>query len=318
MARLVLILTNKCNFECKACLRDLSNPRELPFYLIEKAISESKKYNIDYVALTGGEPFLYTNFVKLVKLIVKHDLKFSLVSNGYLFKEFQGILNQYKRRIRVINFSFESTKEELHDFLRKKGSFKKLLSAFEFCKKNKIPFSTVSTINFKNYEEIQDIAEFIRIKGASTMACTTTLPCPRANKHKLVLNAGKRKELYYLLKGISKKMNFPIGISTDIYGVLKPYICGVSNMYDFTIDIDGDFTFCCELSGYDSLLKNSGRRIKVASLKRYSLKECLKFYAGKIQEFMCDRIDEYSSKKNTYSPDFNSCFYCIKKIYGYK
>ncbi|MCS6858154.1 MAG: radical SAM protein, partial [Sandaracinaceae bacterium] len=59
--RLTLHLTDRCNLNCRHCLRDPgAQPKDLPLSLIERLLDEIKCYSKEaVVVLTGGEPFLH-------------------------------------------------------------------------------------------------------------------------------------------------------------------------------------------------------------------------------------------------------------------
>ena len=84
--RLGLIVTYRCNAECRHCFFESSPRREetIPLELGIKAIDEAAKLGAEWISLTGGEPFLEP---ALVSAFIKHasesGLKTEIVSNGY-------------------------------------------------------------------------------------------------------------------------------------------------------------------------------------------------------------------------------------------
>jgi len=84
--RLGLIVTYRCNAECRHCFFESSPKREetIPLELGIKAIDEAAKLGAEWISLTGGEPFLEP---ALVSAFIKHasesGLKTEIVSNGY-------------------------------------------------------------------------------------------------------------------------------------------------------------------------------------------------------------------------------------------
>jgi radical SAM protein with 4Fe4S-binding SPASM domain len=84
--RLGLILTYRCNAECRHCFFESSPRREetIPLKLGIKAIDEATKLGAEWISLTGGEPFLEPVLVSaFIKHASKSGLKTEIVSNGY-------------------------------------------------------------------------------------------------------------------------------------------------------------------------------------------------------------------------------------------
>jgi len=84
--RLGLILTYRCNAECRHCFFESSPRREetITLELGIKAIDEATKLGAEWISLTGGEPFLEPVLVSaFIKHASKSGLKTEIVSNGY-------------------------------------------------------------------------------------------------------------------------------------------------------------------------------------------------------------------------------------------
>ena len=309
---LVLIVTARCNFACKHCLRDFNATQDMSLEIAQKAVFGAKKYNFKNVALTGGEPFLYPKFEQLIELITENDYLFSIVTNGYNFKEFTDFLKRRKERISFIAFSVESTDKNKHDSIRREGSFERLLEDFRICREAKIPFRIVTAASAMNYDEIFNIALFAKKKGAQSLVMTTVLPCPRSENNKLVLDAEKREELFLTLRELPKIIKLPILIGADIRAQNNIKLCSPLNMLEVTIDMDGNLVQCCELSNYDS--PSIYRNAIITSLKDKSFDDALKAFSEYLHRFNCMRIEDYKNRIHLDDIDFNSCFYCLHAL----
>lgn len=309
---IALIVTSKCNFTCKHCFRESGSGRDLPFEVAKKVISEAKDYGFMRIALTGGEPFLYPRIKELIELIVKDNYIFSLVTNGWVFKQFADFLKKYKNRIAYIAFSLESMDKKLHDSMRRNGSFDRLIENFKICRQNKITFRTITAISDFNYDEAMSIGVFARKHGASAVAFTTMLPCPRAQENKLVLDSKKRQELFISLKELHKVIKIPALIAADLRSTNDIQLCRSFSMNDVAIDTNGNIVQCCDLADYD--YEDLANNAIVTSLKDKSFGESLKILSGYIHKLVCERIDNCRNKKDIGHIDFNSCFYCVNKL----
>lgn len=85
-------ITGKCNRDCFFChqeggmdIDDIETSPELKS-MIERLSSE---FNIKSIALTGGEPLLYSGLVKLASSFIKYEgiKQISLTTNGTIFKD---------------------------------------------------------------------------------------------------------------------------------------------------------------------------------------------------------------------------------------
>jgi hypothetical protein len=138
------------------------------------------------------------------------------------------------------------------------------------------------------------------------------LPCPNTQKNKLVLDAAKRQELFFVLKELHKIIKLPVIITTEIRAYSNIALCDAFQMYIVFVDVNGNLTRCCVLSDYDSeCLAKSGI---VTSLKDKTFGEGLKKLSEHISELTCVRIEDYKKHPDSEHIDFNSCFYCIHKL----
>ncbi len=311
--RLVLLLTTRCNFSCQHCLRVLEDPKDLPWETAAKVLEDARKYNYRFISLTGGEPFLYPDLEKLLERATALGYLLAFVTNGYNLLEHAKLLRRFKKHIRFLVFSLESPLPEEHDRIRRKGSFERLMDDFAFCRREKIPFRTQTTVSTRNIDQLLDIGFLAKRKGAANLAFTTMLPCPRTNESKLVLDARQRRELSYGLFALGRILRMRIIISADIRGNTNLKICQPMEMSETAVDAEGRLIQCCELGNFDD--PEIRRRAVVADLKEESFDAAMKKLSLHIHGIIAARIaDHEKMTARNESPDFNSCFYCIQKI----
>lgn len=309
---LVFIVTSKCNFGCKHCMRDFNSAKDLPLDMAEKALAGAKKFGYGNVCLTGGEPTLHAKFKELVGLIIRYGYTLSMPTNGYNFKQFIDLFQKFKKNIFLPAFSLESANKETHNAIRHKGSYEALLENFKICRDLKIPFRIISAISTANFDEILEIALFAKKKGAHSLSITTVLPCPRSENNKLVLTQQKRKELLFIAQNIPSIIKIPTLIAADICASNNIKMCTSLSMNEITIDMDANLIHCCEMSNYDVSQIISGGI--VTSLKNKTFAQAIKAYSEYTHKYACERIDDYESQGDVKSLDFNSCFYCVNKL----
>jgi MoaA/NifB/PqqE/SkfB family radical SAM enzyme len=119
-------VTNRCNFKCKMCIRNVWNakPQDINLDLFKKIASESFSI-IDKVILYGlGEPLMHHNFIDLLKIAnkeLKRDGKIMISTNGSLLSERLAEKLLKEIGLDVISFSIDSIDESVFSVLRGPG-----------------------------------------------------------------------------------------------------------------------------------------------------------------------------------------------------
>ena len=87
MKQLNLQITAKCNFNCKHCFNAADNApllQELRYEEICQILDAVKEKGIDELTITGGEPMLHKDFLKIMDAIYARGMTvFDLNTNGY-------------------------------------------------------------------------------------------------------------------------------------------------------------------------------------------------------------------------------------------
>lgn len=100
------------------------------------------------VVLTGGEPFLHPNLVEIVETFNNWNIRVVIFTNG------QVIQNETIRKLSNMNvlvrISLEGHNEEINDFIRGVGTFKKAIEFSNICRENNLSIGYSFTINSIN------------------------------------------------------------------------------------------------------------------------------------------------------------------------
>lgn len=322
MLNLIFVLTTECNFNCPHCLRDGSEAAELPFSIIEKTVAGAKKYGIENIHLTGGEPFLYKDLDRVFGLASSEGIPVTFSSNGTLLAQNQGLLERYRRSIKLINVSFESPIPEVHDKIRGQGAFAKITEAFAFCRGNRIPFGILTCLNKWNAGHVFAIARFAKKQKASQVNFSTVLPCRSARSNNLLLSQEQRTRILADLRRLEKAASLdffrlfyvPVRLAEALYASDNIVMCVNQALRTITVDVEGSIHFCCYLTVQDAaphVLKD----LRIAQLKDMGFDEGLRLFAKRMFEFLEARMDDFNREKAPVKGlDFNSCFYCSGKF----
>ncbi len=297
----VLYITSLCNFRCKICLRENVPPKHLSLELLDKVLPMIKRLGHDFVSFTGGEPCLHPQFRQIVELVVKHGLKFSLVSNGSLLEEYKFLIEDFKSSIKHVTFSLDGTSAEVHDAIRQEGSFEKVKESIRYFLSNGVPTNTLMCINKMNMHQIEDVIKLSAKLGVDVMF--TTALQTSSNKD-IVLSDMEKARCFVIIKKLEKKYNAHFIISNDLQARHTASFCNkLDRMRGISINPHGEVIFCCDTIRDGAV---------VGSLENEEFTElyCKVFdTAAYLKKLRVKMLSE-----GELEPGFNTCEFCNKYL----
>jgi len=160
-------LTDRCNFRCSYCYTNdepaLNDKNLLNDDDLFKLVNVFVKLGINKIRLTGGEPLLRKNLIKLVEKIAGIDsIKLiGLTTNGYLLKpQIQPLIDAGLNRL---NISLDTLKRDVFNNLTGHDGLDRVIEAIDIAEKSgAFPFVKVNTLLIKglNDTEIDDFANW--------------------------------------------------------------------------------------------------------------------------------------------------------------
>lgn len=154
-------LTNKCNLKCLHCYQGDKNNDEIPLTQLKKILKEFIKIQGIRLILSGGEPLLYARFKELNRYLKGYPARVILLTNGTMLDKF----DVSKWNIDEVQISLDGI-EHGHDFIRGKGTFKKVISGIEKLKKDSnIDISIATMIHKENLNEFKKMRALIKKYG---------------------------------------------------------------------------------------------------------------------------------------------------------
>ena len=321
MLLLTFVATTQCDLNCRHCFRGDVQARHLPFEFVEQAIAGARPFGIQEIQLTGGEPFLYPHLDKIFDLARRERIPVSFFSNGLNIPAHAALLKKYRDVIKFIHISLESAQPEIYEKIRGKGNFSKVLRAFEFCRRQNIPFAVLTCVNRFNTEDLDGLVRFVRRQGGRQVTFTTVLPCPQAQANDLVCDEETRLRVLTQLRRIQRVASWDffrwrytaVVIGYPVYASSDIVMCENQMLRHVTIDVDGSVPFCTFLTVYDAP-EAIRQKIKVASLAASSFDQALKEFSASLHKFHEDRMGDYLTTSKKWGLNFNSCFYCNAKF----
>ena len=305
-------ITGHCNLHCLHCLRDKTkNRRELSFSLFKKILVQAKKYNKPYVALTGGEPTIHKDFFKMLEFLSDEGFEYHFVTNGYNFPEIYSKITPFiDKGLKRICFSLDGASEEVHDKIRSKGSYKRVMESIAICKARDIKCSVQMVVNKINRHEIRDLAYVGSIMGFENLYYCHMQPTFGSSTYNISLSPDEWLKIEETIYELKKIYTVPITISAGFFDETPIAHCQFLQGGALNIDYDGNLTFCCQLS---NMFDSSKKKDIICNLGKTSLFEGHKKLIDRIATINKKRIDSYKNKKVTRLDSFH-CWFCFKEF----
>ncbi|WP_369764958.1 radical SAM/SPASM domain-containing protein [Flavobacterium sp. WC2429] len=255
---LFILITNKCNIECKHCYVS-SSPNGsygLSFPKIQETIIHTRKlFPKIRVVISGGEPF--TRKSEIFKLLdeFNNSTPFLILSNGMLITESTAnrlsTYNNLKLRL-----SLDGANAEKHDFLRGSGSFEKLLEGIKKLKKSGFNFDNLqfsSTISVGNEASVEEIISLAKKLGISKVKFEPIAKTGNALDHWDDYHKNETDKDSENYKNLIKK------ITSERHQEFTTYSINDAGFKDLTIYSNGDvypFTYLNEIDKEYGLVGN--------------------------------------------------------------
>lgn len=136
---------NSCNLRCAHCYQEGYHYQDLPLNKLLEIGSQIttalKKWNmLGRISLTGGEPFLSPHILTLVNFLEKSDeiKQFDILTNGTCIKDEHVAALVQSKKLHQIQISLDGPIAEIHDRVRGKGTFQKVLETIKKLQANDI------------------------------------------------------------------------------------------------------------------------------------------------------------------------------------
>jgi len=148
---MVISPTARCNLRCRGCYAgEYSKEHDLPYGEVDRILKEAKELQIYFVTITGGEPFVWPDLLKIFK--EHNDVYFQIYTNGTLIDK--DVAQRLAKLGNVmLAVSVEGFQKETDD-RRGPGVFAKVIQAMENLKKAGVLFGFSATPTRLNSEVI--------------------------------------------------------------------------------------------------------------------------------------------------------------------
>ncbi|GAA0116440.1 GTP 3',8-cyclase MoaA [Clostridium senegalense] len=156
-------VTDLCNLRCKYCIPEqginkIDNKEILTLEEIEEITKIFVELGVTKVRITGGEPLVRKNVLKLIKNIgsIEKIKDFSITTNGTSLEDYIEELKAFG--VNRLNISLDTFNEDRYKYITRGGELQKVLNGIEKAKQmgiSPIKFNVVLVKGF-NDDEIKD------------------------------------------------------------------------------------------------------------------------------------------------------------------
>jgi len=217
--------------------------------LLEFILGQITSVGIHDACLTGGEPALHPDLAGIFKSFSDYGVRFSLVSNGFLFED--AILPLFDSKAREyltgVCFSLDGATAASHDMIRREGSFERVVSSIDACVKKNIPVSVKSIVHKENMDDIADVAFLCASRGVENLGYVLLTPTPLLVSRGLMPTSEEYRAITrYIIGRIVP--SFAMVVNVEGYADPDYRVSFCNPAQGLSVDHEGNLIFCCNLS----------------------------------------------------------------------
>ena len=237
-------VTDKCGLNCIYCSSKagINRNKHINYAKIKKTIIDAKNnFGIETVSLSGGETFLYPDFMKLFNFIADNDLDIIIYTSGILFKKNKRIpiSSDFLKKMKDKKNSFQ-IKMNIQGYNKRltekingtKGSFEIIEKSIKNIVNAEIPLGA-HVVPFKNnYKHLIAITEYCKEKSFNEINFLRFVPQGRGSNKKMY---NSRKEFYSIISTIAKILEMNKNVSDFKIRIGHPinflFLIGKNHLY---------------------------------------------------------------------------------------
>ena len=307
MPGILIELTNRCNLSCHHCLDGRHRgDGDLKIEILERILQHARVHGFDHLSFTGGEPTLHPRDTEILTMVSEAGYNFGFVTNGWNFTRIYDKLLPHRNRLTGITFSLEGAREETHDRLRGRGSYRKVMQAVSICVVKDIPFTFNTVITSHNRGELHEIAGLATKLGSRGLRFGHLVPTPRIVSGNMDLSPVERRQAEGIICQLQKTSSIPIVMAPGYY-TTELFPCAPLQMQEINVDWRANITMCCNLSGHGEGVGNDDI---TGNLNEMSFSEAYGRLVQANGKFQKDKLVLHDKGKFKDS-DFFPCWYCL-------
>lgn len=160
-------VTMGCNMRCGHCGSSCTSglPDELTTDEALVLIDQIADLGLRWITLSGGEPLMRSDLPLLVQKFTLCGVIVNIITNGWFIDE--AIADRLKKSgVSTVAISIDGT-EKIHDEIRMKGSFERIVKAVKILKNARINVGAVTTVSTKNIDILPQMRRMLIDMGVN-------------------------------------------------------------------------------------------------------------------------------------------------------
>lgn len=210
------VITRTCNAQCLHCIANSSPSFEhrLAISEIKFILRKLKRWGVTQLILTGGEPLLLENIIKVVEYAFRIGFKRIIINtNGYFINEelchsLKSIIANNRNCSLSLTVSLDFVHPLKHDSFRGLlGLYERVIRGIKLLRKYSIEYNIVTVLLKENIKEIKKLYELLKRMKVKKWVVDYLYPVGRArgNFNKLSPPPEEIVEIIYDLYKLSKR-----------------------------------------------------------------------------------------------------------------
>lgn len=222
--QIYILLTENCNLNCSMCVRGKQKGINLDFDQLQKIVNENDFTGHDIV-ITGGEPFLHGEFVRIVKLMCGEAKTVTVTTNGTFGEHLEELVPYDNLLFQV---SLDGNREK-HDQIRGEKAFERTWRTLLRLERLALKYAVASVVSHKNRDEIFAlIPELEKLSGMKYWRVSYEMPFGSAGFASMMSADEWNEFVDELLKRVAFKLQIRKIFPFDLYEKRKAELERVS------------------------------------------------------------------------------------------
>lgn len=243
-----LEITRECPFNCPQCYKIEIENRNMDFSVLQKYIKEGLSKGVKLFVLNGGEPLLYPEFVKVLKLIKHKKVVVNCFSSGY------GLTDKIISEIKTmpnLNFyiSLNGSTKKINDLSRQ--GYDISLKAIEKLRDNDCRFGINWVARKDNLDDFPEMVNLCEKYNVSMLSVTSNKLAENKSKIMSGLDLNDIKKLAEYIKANQERINISVEacfpqLTNQIRRLVNSDGCA-AGYYNINISLEGMYLPCTHL-----------------------------------------------------------------------
>lgn len=244
MRKLVINLTNRCNFRCAHCFREGATREDLPLELLARQVPEWRRLGLVQIALTGGEPCLHPQFAQVLALLAGAGFKLGLVTNGWHWERYLALVAPHRASIAYLAVSLDAHLACEHDRLRRRGSFARANDAIDGFRNAGYAVNVSHIVSRRTASHLLAFGNFVKDRGVCVNVGRVVATPGNGDWQP---DARQRQDIKVALGLLRRQLGPRLGTTSSL-GLCEDLVfcTNFRDLSSLALRYDGAVLFCCD------------------------------------------------------------------------